>query len=194
LSIVLVAREPNAAQEAAEAAVDDRALGTLLGYPDCCIDAYCSRRASFARGFDPVFRAGPGPWPWWSNVLLGAFGLLALSHFPCRPDCGHSRDIALRQWRELLAYDERFARYSREELGSLVLWQPDLGVAAAWEEVPEGGGRRRWSALGAVSPGLRPLARTGGLRLAGDQLVDAEGHVLGPVLWVDHRGPDDLAD
>lgn len=82
-----------------------RAVGTALGFPACCVDAFCAR---LARGVDRLVDGGPGGYAedyvssraaWVSapdarvNPLLMRAGAQLVSFYPCRFDC--PRAVAL---------------------------------------------------------------------------------------------------
>jgi hypothetical protein len=82
-----------------------RAVGALLGFPVCCVEAFCAR---LARGVDRLVDGGPGGYAedyvasraaWVSapdarvNPLLMRAGAQLVSFYPCRFDC--PRAVAL---------------------------------------------------------------------------------------------------
>jgi len=82
-----------------------RAVGRALGFPACCVDAFCER---LARGVDRLVDGGPGGYAedyvasraaWVSapdarvNPLLMRAGAQLVSFYPCRFDC--ARAVAL---------------------------------------------------------------------------------------------------
>lgn len=188
LSIVFVAREQRPLSAALEAERDDGALGELFDYPPCCIAHYALYKGEYARGFAPLFRHGPGPWPWWSNALLAEFGALALSHLPCAPDCELSGERARRHFAAVSRKDAGHAEVMQRWLASVVVWHPELGTAAArtavWSTT-----ERRLVGLGPLGAGFRARAAHGEL-----DLVDPEPGQGSPVLFIDHRGQHDAAD
>jgi len=81
-------------------------LGTLLGYPGCCVAAYLDQLeqgedASFAR----LFAAGPleGA-PRWNNLFVLSHALI--SHFPCTLACEVTAELAGATWSHLADADE----------------------------------------------------------------------------------------
>ncbi|MDP6947024.1 MAG: DUF483 domain-containing protein, partial [Myxococcota bacterium] len=80
-------------------------LGTLLGYPACCTEAYVAQAqqdetASYARLFET------GPWvnaPRWNNLFVLSHALI--SHFPCSLACERSAELAGTTWSRLAATD-----------------------------------------------------------------------------------------
>ena len=192
--VLFVARDPELAGAAAQAGLDDVALGRLLGYPECCIRSYVAHRQEYLLGFAPCFSAGRGPWPWWSNVALEPFGWILVSHFPCTPDCVPTRHLAARHLETVRRADPWSAELLEENLRSLTVWHPALGVLAAREALPRPGGDLRLG-LVKVTGSFRALAGEGrGLHLRGDALLDRTGRVLAEGLAVaDHRGEAALA-
>jgi len=88
-----VSRDPELARRAAalQAETDPsaqlRALGELMGYPACCVDAFAksSDRANNTRNrYATAARTtSEGPWPW----ELNNFAAMLVPFFPCRYDC-----------------------------------------------------------------------------------------------------------
>jgi hypothetical protein len=92
----------------------DALLGKLLGYPNCCADA-------FARDWPRArteFRGDPAlMWlalhdrqdvaldlPWETNVYARYFGHELVQHFPCTPHCAATRSLARRNMSALQLY------------------------------------------------------------------------------------------
>lgn len=69
---------------------DDAAVGELLGFPRCCIDAYL-RVCVEGGATDPTFAASAGRTEldaaWQTNLLLRAIGVRAVPYLPCSFTC-----------------------------------------------------------------------------------------------------------
>lgn len=104
-------------------------LGRLFGYPECCCRFYTEGNPLRAdRTADTI--SDLGPFPREMNPLKsGLYGLRLLSHFPCSPRCGPSREL-LGRHRSYLA---RFAPESMAAFDSLgagvALYGPQVGLA-----------------------------------------------------------------
>jgi hypothetical protein len=172
LAIVFLARDAAAAWAGSrlQTAGDDASIGAALGYPACCVDRFKQNRAEYATGFAPLFSAGCGPWPWWSNALLAPFGWLPVSHLPCAPECAATGARAAEYRSALERFDAPFAAFMRLRLASLVMWHPLLGIAVKPQNEP-------WTASG----GLRPYVRSGAIML--DESLAEQCH------WTDHGKP-----
>jgi hypothetical protein len=89
----------------------DKFLGRLLGYPDCCADAFRERwpRALEQHQGDlTVFTAnasGPGPFDWRCNNLGRYFGFELIQHFPCQFNCPETLRLA-ENYADALGYYE----------------------------------------------------------------------------------------
>lgn len=89
-------------------------LGTLLGFPQCCIDRYIFDRESGV--LTPESRA--------SNQLLSLenpdecnpFSYFAKDFFPCQPDCPQAAAIGKKMYEALLELDQDVAREYRKHL------------------------------------------------------------------------------
>lgn len=74
---------------------DDRAIGVLLGYPECCQDFF--QRVWVEEGMvDTTWPMAAGgasvssvvvAGPWQANILLRWLGVRMVSHLPCSPTC-----------------------------------------------------------------------------------------------------------
>lgn len=75
---------------------DTRAMGALMGYPSCCVEAFLAqpdRRDNVENERWTLFRTGASP----VDPRLGRLGRVRLlSHHPCRSDCAPSIAIAER--------------------------------------------------------------------------------------------------
>lgn len=92
----------------------DALLGKLLGYPNCCADAFARdwpRARTEFRG-DPALmwlalhdkRDVALDLPWETNVYARYFGHELIQHFPCTPYCAATRSLARRNMAVLQLY------------------------------------------------------------------------------------------
>jgi len=188
--LVFVSRSLRRAEEARAAQGDrDRlALGRSLGYPLCCNEHFNRREAEFVTGFAPCFEATAGPHPYLSNPLLDPFGRMAVSHFPCRPDCAATLRLAADHQAALARLDPSLAAANARHLCSYVLWRPDLGVLY---------GTPLQTASGAISiatanasAGWRALGELGQMTyvVASGAATLPDGRRLEGVHGIDHTG------
>ncbi|WP_254766055.1 DUF483 domain-containing protein [Salinilacihabitans rarus] len=141
-----VGRTEESADLAAEAYADgdDALLGDLLGYPDCCVDAYrddvdedyvppiyeiaCRSDCAVEDPDRETLRLDdPDPL---LNVLWGHLGWQFVSHVPCAFDCEASREIAAvhgRLYRELGLGEEAEALW--EFLATPATWSGLKGIS-----------------------------------------------------------------
>ncbi|MEC9071077.1 MAG: hypothetical protein VX938_01805, partial [Myxococcota bacterium] len=73
---------------------DARELGRLLGYPDCCVEAFCALERRWPNRL-PILAAAERTErfePRLNNLALDRFAWIA--HFPCRYDCVESLALA----------------------------------------------------------------------------------------------------
>ncbi|UJB31514.1 hypothetical protein [Chromobacterium sp. Beijing] len=127
-AFVFAARDGELAELAARFTDNDVIAGRLLGYPDCCVQAYLAHRDHHHARLEPAFAGDGGAQPYWTNTMLDVFGWHLLSHFPCRADCAASRDQAMRHWEALCRLDPGFGLATARHLRSLVLRHPRLGL------------------------------------------------------------------
>jgi hypothetical protein len=78
---------------------DSVSLGRVLGYPDCCVEFFRAKEATWPRGrpLDLVPLVAPptsGHYQALLNYACRHFGCALLSHFPCRWDCEGSLGVA----------------------------------------------------------------------------------------------------
>lgn len=127
-AFVFAARDGELAELAARFTDNDIIAGRLLGYPDCCVQAYLAHRDHHHARLEPAFAGDGGALPYWTNTMLDVFGWHLLSHFPCRAACEASRAQAMRHWEALCRVDPGFGLAAVRHLRSLVLRHPRLGL------------------------------------------------------------------
>jgi hypothetical protein len=112
----------------------DRLLGQLLGYPDCCADAFDQRWSAAVSEHQgdlaplSLAASGPPPFDWRSNIFARYFGAALIQHFPCRFQCPASAIAATRTAWALEQFEpEQFAAF-RSLLQAPVLYTETQGV------------------------------------------------------------------
>lgn len=125
--------------EIAELHGQQELVGSLFGYPSCCVASFVREQAVGAdytsAGFPSV-----GPFPKVANPLAPyVYGAInTLFHFPCRVDCPQS--LALRNARLSWLRDAQPEMSIYQSLGSgLAIYGPQLGIGLAtdYERVSE---------------------------------------------------------
>jgi hypothetical protein len=119
--------------EAAELHGQHELVGSLFGYPGCCVASFIRQQAV---GADYTSAGIPslGPFPKIANpVVPYVYGAInTLFHFPCRVDCPQS--LALRSARLAWLRDLQQEMLAYQQLGGgLVLYGPELGIGLATE-------------------------------------------------------------
>lgn len=112
----------------------DRLLGQLLGYPECCTDAFEQRWPEAVQNHQgdlapmTLLVSGESPFDWRSNVFARYFGVALIQHFPCQFQCQYSAAIAARAAWALEQYEpEQFATF-RSLLQSPLLYTEEQGI------------------------------------------------------------------
>lgn len=116
--------------EAAELNKEQRLVGRLFGYPDCCSEFFL-REDGFNQDRTPGSVRDAGPFPAILNpVLAELYGVSMQFHFACSPRCPQSLEMAKRRLKYLAGYAP--AALALEKLGSgIALYGPSLGAALA---------------------------------------------------------------
>ncbi len=154
---------------------DSRALGALLGYPPCCVDAFCaldrrwpnrlpiSASASRTKVFQPRL----------NNLALGRFAWIA--HFPCRYDCEASLDLADAAAEAVAATDASLVARADGDLGLPRLYRDDASQAVLAGARWTGPGRIAFEAVsgleGSRADAWDDLIGADALRLTRDGVV-----------------------
>ena len=86
--------------KAADMAADHKAVGRLLGYPECCTE-YFAR--AFPKDYDPIWLGLSGEVHGYPacNQMLRYFGPRITSHLSCSPDCKATDEFG-RIWLEVM--------------------------------------------------------------------------------------------
>ncbi|MDQ1639568.1 MAG: hypothetical protein QOF62_2907 [Pyrinomonadaceae bacterium] len=139
---------------------DDVAVGSLLGYPECCVKAF-GERCSTGRS-DPVIVMYDDnvPIAWPMNVSLLCFGHSLLSHVPCSPGCRPSHALAERYYDFVQTTEPKGAAELRQVLSGWVLHTDLLGIGA-----------------------FKAISRNGALEIETISAVDSES-ILGQLLSI----------
>ena len=97
---------------------DDRRLGKLLGYSDCCIDYFLNNKHKT----DPILPGtGLKIQDFRNNYYLRYFGIALVDHFPCSHDCGKSIGQAQAYLEFLENSFPAIAKRFKNELSCLVI-------------------------------------------------------------------------
>ncbi len=89
---------------------NDRELGLLLGYPECCVKFYCEHAGH--KNLNPEHRPTNG----YTNLTKRGCDAVLLSHFPCFSDCAKSIELAKKNLNVLQKIDPPRAREMQEIL------------------------------------------------------------------------------
>lgn len=119
--------------EAAELHGQHELVGTLFGYPDCCVASFIRQQAV---GADYTSAGIPtlGPFSKIANPVVPYVyeAINTLFHFPCRIDCPQSLAIRNARLAWLRDMEPRMSAY--QQLGSgLAFYGPELGIGLATE-------------------------------------------------------------
>ncbi|MBI4738155.1 DUF483 domain-containing protein [Candidatus Woesearchaeota archaeon] len=133
LTLVYISKNRSLAQEAriAETRFDHRRFGTLLGYPQCCIQFFCEHlteaeelhhdhtliTARQSTTFNPLL-----------NISLQFFDWRIISHYPCHFNCPASIDQAQRMLKAIAKYNKDLVTEIEQHMRSLVLYTNETGV------------------------------------------------------------------
>lgn len=156
--LVYVSKNHSLAQEAriAETHFDHQRFGTLLGYPQCCVQFFIEHledaeklhhdhtliSASRSVIFNPLL-----------NISLQFFDWRIISHYPCHFNCPASVEQAERMLKAIERHDEELAEKIRLHLRTLVLYDDETGVHV-FEGVGKRGNEYRYKSVLLTSPNL----------------------------------------
>lgn len=79
-------------------------LGLVLGYPQCCVNFFCSKFAPQNANLE-ISSKSP-----YTNLSKRGQDLVILSHFPCNPECKGSISIGEKYLQAIYAFDKERAR------------------------------------------------------------------------------------
>lgn len=148
----------------------NRELGARLGYPGCCVDAFCDRLRRLGDGAvgSPRYEAARDAWVARPSARLNdqlrAEGLSLVSFEPCRYDCEAARGVADRVAGALADVHAPSLAAIDELLRRDVVVEP--GGAVAWARVSEGRVRDVEPWGGGAAPRVAGCAVTGAGRVA----------------------------
>lgn len=118
----------------------DSLLGTLLGYPPCCVASFDRRWALASRKFQGdlislLFAEGARGavvegQPWQTNLVARYAGHELIQHFPCRLDCPATHELALRYVSALRVVDPALVEALQTALLASVVYTEREGVCA----------------------------------------------------------------
>jgi hypothetical protein len=112
---------------------NDKVVGKILGYPECCIDFFIKNQESQKRVQNdfilPIIENSQGnSFPWLNNIAARYFDLTLLSHFPHSFHCTASLKIAERNLACINKYSVMLAGFIKEELKNPVLYTERQGI------------------------------------------------------------------
>jgi hypothetical protein len=130
---VYISKNPSLAQEAriAESRFDHQRVGTLLGYPQCCIQFFVDNLAAAEQlHFDHTLLSAKKSLNFYPllNISLQYFDCRLIGHYPCQYSCKTSNDQASKMLKIVAQYDEEFAEEIMHRLTTLVIYDDDTGV------------------------------------------------------------------
>ncbi|MBI2134510.1 hypothetical protein HYU09_00835 [Candidatus Woesearchaeota archaeon] len=114
---------------------DDRAVGEILGYPECCIDFFTKNRKKQEKIQNdymlPTLNNSNGfEFPFYTNHAMRYFDITLLSHFPHDFNCKESVNIAKENLRTIKKYSPELAGKFENMLKSAVLYTENDGIFA----------------------------------------------------------------
>jgi hypothetical protein len=110
-------------------------LGRILGYPSCCVRAFCdrwqsARQNSYGDVASTLIESSSSFSSNWSaNFLIRYFGDQMISHFPCSLDCLLSRDLGLRYFNGIRKAHPKLSSEIYRTHRSSFVYTRHLGVA-----------------------------------------------------------------
>lgn len=114
---------------------DDRAVGELLGYPECCIEFFIVNKENQEKIQNdyilPALNNSEGfEFPFYTNHAMRYFDATLLSHFPHDFNCRESANIAKKNLETIKKYSLELAKKFENELKSAVLYTESNGIFA----------------------------------------------------------------
>ena len=168
----------------------DDLLGRLLGYPECCTEAFQRRWPVAAERHQgdlvPMILDGVGPYDWRLNLLGRYFGVELLPHFPCSLTCEASRRSAARQLDMLARIEPERVGELKASLAAPYLFTESQGVFA-FPGASYADGVLRYEpaqvrATVAAGPVLEALAGAGEVRSEGEAVTVGDARFPGRVV------------
>jgi len=109
----------------AEGGCNHKEAGRLLGFPECCTDAFL---VNFRKNFDPQpLITAETTYPE-CNVTLRYFGARFISHLPCSTDCSASREVAKKFIKAIKMIDPEVVDWVYELLNGPLTWDSYHGI------------------------------------------------------------------
>lgn len=106
---------------------DHETMGTLLGYPSCCVKYF---KDTFHTNYDPVWlnddsiSNGKAV----ANNLLRYFGVRVISHFSCSPGCKKSIKVGNERLEIMKSIDQDTVNWLLDFLSTSMTWNSYKGV------------------------------------------------------------------
>ncbi len=114
----------------AESKNDHKALGKILGYPDCCCEFF--EKNFSGKNYDLTLKALENSegfeFPFYSNIAARHFDVSLLSHFPHDFGCKLSVEIAKRNFEALKKHSLQTSEIFSSILQSCVVYTKDEGI------------------------------------------------------------------
>lgn len=114
----------------AELTHDHKTIGSLLGYPDCCIRYFIK---NFSKNYDPIWINLTGKknvvrgYPE-CNQMLRYFGARITSHFSCSPTCKKTKKIGEKWLKVMEGIDKDLTKELYDLLAGPLTWDSYHGV------------------------------------------------------------------
>ena len=113
---------------------DNRKLGRLLGYPECCINFFCTHSHLMNKitmdlslySLSNTHRNPP--YPFYTNNIVGHFGYGLISHFPCKYTCTESIKLGKKYFDVINDYSPDLAHRIKQILVSPILYTEHDGI------------------------------------------------------------------
>jgi len=135
LSHVYISKDKNKAKflKLLESKDDDKAIGQILGYPECCIDFFIRNKEKQQKIQNdyilPTLNNSQGfKFPFYNNYAARYFDVTLLSHFPHSFNCEESIKIAKNNLECIKKYSNELANKFEAMLKSAVLYTENNGV------------------------------------------------------------------
>jgi len=112
---------------------DDKAIGKLLGYPECCVDFFIKNKDKQQKLQNdyilPALNNSNGfEFPFYTNYAIRYFDITLLSHFPHSFHCKESIEIAKNNLQCIKRYSEDLANKFETMLKGPVLYTENRGI------------------------------------------------------------------
>jgi len=130
---VYFSKDENKALEAKEAEedFDDKKVGELFGYPECCREFYVTNykeAKDYGDDFAPITHRNSTSFSYYTNNLMRFFGFALISHFPCKHNCMESIKLGKTAYNLISKENPEFAFELKKKLMNLVFFDKKTGV------------------------------------------------------------------